>query len=93
MAERGSGSILITSGMPEVVPAYTSLSLGKAAARTYAEILGAAYGPSGIHVASVVVTGAVAPGTPFDPAVIAEAYPELHAQPQDQWETVRVFAG
>jgi len=93
MAERGSGSILITSGMPGVVPAYTSLSLGKAAARTYAEILAAAYGPAGVHVASVLVTDTVVPGTPFDPAVIAAAYPELHAQPRDQWELVREFSG
>jgi NAD(P)-dependent dehydrogenase (short-subunit alcohol dehydrogenase family) len=93
MAERGSGSILITSGMPGVVPAYTSLSLGKAAARTYAELLAAEYGPAGLHVASVVVTDTVVPGTPFDPALIAEVYPELHAQPRDQWEQVRVFQG
>ena len=93
MAERGSGSILITSGMPEVKTAYTSLSLGKAAARIYADLLHAEFGPAGIHVASVVVTDVVAPGTPFDPALIAEVYPELHAQPRDRWELIKVFDG
>ncbi len=93
MAERGSGSILITSGMPGVVPAYTSLSLGKAAARTYADLLAAEYGPAGLHVASVVVTDTVVPGTAFDPALIAEVYPELHAQPREQWDLVRFFPG
>lgn len=93
MAERGSGSILITSGMPGVVPAYSSLSLGKAAARTYAELLAAEYGPAGLHVASVIVTDAVVPGTPFDPALIAAVYTELHAQPREHWEQVRVFQG
>ncbi|WP_175047872.1 SDR family NAD(P)-dependent oxidoreductase [Microlunatus speluncae] len=93
MAERGSGSILITSGMPAVVPAYTSLSLGKAAARTYAELLAAEYGPAGVHVASVVVTDTVVPGGPFDPALIAEVYPQLHAQPREHWTSIHRFKG
>ncbi|MFC7624079.1 SDR family NAD(P)-dependent oxidoreductase [Microlunatus sp. GCM10028923] len=93
MAERGSGSILITSGMPAVKAEYTSLSLGKAAARVYAELLAAEYGPAGIHVASIIVTDVVEPGTAFDPAKIAAVYPELHAQPRDRWELTRVFDG
>lgn len=93
MAARGSGSILITSGMPAVKAEYASLSLGKAAARVYADLLAAEYGPAGIHVASVVVTDVVAPGTAFAPAKIAEVYPELHAQPRDRWELTRVFDG
>jgi hypothetical protein len=90
MAERGSGTILITGGMPEPVPAYTSLSLGKAGVRTLAEILDRTYAPAGVHVATVTVAGGVAPGTAFDPDLIAEHYWELHSQPPEAWELERV---
>ena len=86
MARRGSGSFIVTGGMPEPKPQYTSLSLGKAGVRTLVEILDMEYGPSGIHVASVTVAGAVAPGTDFDPDDIAEQYWRLHDQPRDQWQ-------
>jgi NAD(P)-dependent dehydrogenase (short-subunit alcohol dehydrogenase family) len=86
MAERGRGTILITGGMPDPLPAFTSLSLGKAGVRTLVSLLHQAYGASGVHVASVTVTGAVAPGTAFDPDDIAERYWRLHLQPPDAWE-------
>jgi hypothetical protein len=34
----------------------------------------------------VTVTGAVAPGTAFDPDDIAERYWRLHLQPPEAWE-------
>ncbi|WP_460666581.1 SDR family NAD(P)-dependent oxidoreductase [Kribbella swartbergensis] len=86
MAERGSGSFIITGGMPEPKPAYVSLSLGKAGVRTLVTLLDQQYGDSGIHAASVTVSGAVAPGTAYDPDLIAEHYWRLHTQPRDQWE-------
>jgi NADP-dependent 3-hydroxy acid dehydrogenase YdfG len=86
MAERGRGTIVITGGMPEPSPVYTSLSLGKAGVRTLVALLDQAYGPSGVHAASVTVSGEVAPGTAFDPDDIAERYWRLHTQPQDAWE-------
>jgi NAD(P)-dependent dehydrogenase (short-subunit alcohol dehydrogenase family) len=86
MAERGSGTIVITGGMPEPVPAYTSLSLGKAGVRTLVTLLDAAYGGAGVHAASVTVLGEVAPGTAFDPDDIAEHYWRLHLQPRGAWE-------
>ena len=86
MAERGRGTILITGGMPDPLPAFTSLSLGKAGVRTLVSLLHQAYGASGVHVASVTVTGAVAPGTAFDPDDIAERYWRLHEQPPEAWE-------
>jgi NAD(P)-dependent dehydrogenase (short-subunit alcohol dehydrogenase family) len=86
MAERGRGTIVITGGMPEPVPAYTSLSLGKAGVRTLVALLDEAYGAAGVHVASVTVMGEVAPGTAFDPDEIAEQYWRLHAQPRGAWE-------
>lgn len=86
MAERGSGSFIITGGMPEPKPGYASLSLGKAGVRTLVTLLDQQYGDSGIHAASVTVGGAVAPGTAYDPDDIAEHYWRLHTQPRDQWE-------
>ena len=86
MAERGSGSFIITGGMPEPKPGYASLSLGKAGVRTLVTLLDQQYGDSGIHAASVTGGGAVAPGTAYDPDDIAEHYWRLHTQPRDQWE-------
>jgi NAD(P)-dependent dehydrogenase (short-subunit alcohol dehydrogenase family) len=85
MAARGRGSFLVTGGMPEPVPEYVSLSLGKAAVRTLVDLLDRQYRPAGVHVATVTVAGAVAPGTAFDPDDIAEHYWRLHAQPREQW--------
>ncbi|MFA1538754.1 SDR family NAD(P)-dependent oxidoreductase [Actinomadura monticuli] len=86
MARRGSGSILVTGGMPEPKPQYASLSLGKAGVRTLVRLLHQQYGDAGVHAASVTVAGPVAPGTDFDPDDIAEHYWRLHAQPRHQWE-------
>ena len=86
MAERRRGTILITGGMPDPLPAFTSLSLGKAGVRTLVSLLHQAYGASGVHAASVTVTGAVAPNTAFDPDDIAERYWRLHLQPLGAWE-------
>ncbi|MEU9841934.1 SDR family NAD(P)-dependent oxidoreductase [Actinomadura sp. NPDC048032] len=86
MARRGSGSILITGGMPEPKWQYTSLSLGKAGVRTLVRVLDQRYGDAGVHAASVTVDGPVAPGTDFDPDDIAEHYWRLHGQPRHQWE-------
>ncbi|OXM73028.1 MULTISPECIES: SDR family NAD(P)-dependent oxidoreductase [Amycolatopsis] len=80
MAARGSGTILVTGGMPEPDPRYVSLSLGKAGVRTLVALLDAQYGAAGVHVASVTVAGPVAPGTAFDPDDIAEHYWALHTQ-------------
>ncbi|SDM54547.1 SDR family NAD(P)-dependent oxidoreductase [Allokutzneria albata] len=93
MAERGSGSFLVTGGMPEPKPEYVSLSLGKAGVRTLITLLDQQFGASGVHVASVTVDGPVAPGTAFDPDVIAEHYWRLHTQPAGQWEREVLFTG
>jgi NAD(P)-dependent dehydrogenase (short-subunit alcohol dehydrogenase family) len=86
MAERGSGTFIITGGMPEPKRAYVSLSLGKAGVRTLVTLLDQQYGASGIHAASVTVSDAVVPGTAYDPDLIAEHFWRLHTQPRDRWE-------
>lgn len=93
MAQRGSGTFLVTGGMPEAEPAYVSLSLGKAGVRALVELLDKQYGPSGVHVATITVAGAVAPGTAFDPDDIAEHYWRLHTQAPDAWEREVVHGG
>jgi NAD(P)-dependent dehydrogenase (short-subunit alcohol dehydrogenase family) len=93
MAQRGHGTFIITGGMPEPRPRYVSLSLGKAGVRTLVRLLDQEYGPSGVHVASVTVAGAVAPGTSYDPDDIAEHYWRLHAQPRHEWDHEILHAG
>ena len=93
MAEAGGGTILLTGGVPDPDPAATSLSLGKAGVRALTVLLAKEYGPSGIHVATVTVGGAVAPGGRFDPDRIAELYWRLHAQPVEAWKHEVLYAG
>jgi NAD(P)H-dependent FMN reductase/NAD(P)-dependent dehydrogenase (short-subunit alcohol dehydrogenase family) len=93
MALRGTGTIIMTGGMPEPLPEATSLSLGKAGVRALAQLLDKAYGSAGLHVATVTIAGAVAAGTAFDPDDIAEHYWRLHTQPPGAWEPDVVHAG
>ncbi|NEE01952.1 SDR family NAD(P)-dependent oxidoreductase [Phytoactinopolyspora halotolerans] len=86
MAERGSGTFIVTGGMPAPKPEYVSLSLGKAGLRTLLAMLDAAYGTAGVHVATVTVDGPVARGTTLDPDTIAEQYWRLHTQPAHAWQ-------
>ncbi|WP_170309184.1 SDR family NAD(P)-dependent oxidoreductase [Pseudonocardia hierapolitana] len=85
MAARGSGTFLVTGGMPEPKPGYVSLSLGKAGVRTLAALLDLQYREAGLHIATVTVAGPVAPGTAWDPDDIAEHYWRLHHQPRETW--------
>jgi NAD(P)-dependent dehydrogenase (short-subunit alcohol dehydrogenase family) len=93
MAEAGRGTILLTGGMPDPVPDVTSLSLGKAGLRALTELLARAYEPKDIHVATVTVAGAVAPGSAFDPDEIAEEYWRLHVQEAGAWQRAIVYPG
>jgi NADP-dependent 3-hydroxy acid dehydrogenase YdfG len=85
MAARGSGTFLMTGGMPQPKAGYVSLSLGKAGVRALAALLHEQYGPSGVHVATVTVAGPVAPGGAWDPDDVAEHYWRLHHQPREVW--------
>ncbi|TVT60853.1 SDR family NAD(P)-dependent oxidoreductase [Amycolatopsis rhizosphaerae] len=86
MAGRGNGTFLVTGGMPEPKPEYSSLSLGKAGVRTLVALIDQRYGAAGVHAASVTIGGPVAPGTAFDPRDIAEHYWRLHTQPHGRWD-------
>jgi NAD(P)-dependent dehydrogenase (short-subunit alcohol dehydrogenase family) len=93
MARAGTGTILLTGGMPEPLPRATSLSLGKAGVRALTELVARAYEPSGLHVATVTVGGTVAPGSAFDADEIADEYWRLHTQPAGSWEREVLYAG
>jgi NAD(P)-dependent dehydrogenase (short-subunit alcohol dehydrogenase family) len=93
MAQAGRGTILLTGGLPEPVPELTSLSLGKAGVRALAQLMAGAYEAVGLHVATVTVGGAVAPGSAFDPDEIAEQYWRLHSQPPSAWERQVLYSG
>jgi len=85
MAERGSGSFLITGGMPVPKPDYASLSLGKAGVRAVVTLLHQQYGAAGVHAASVTISGGVSPGGLWDPDDIANHYWRLHQQAPAEW--------
>ncbi len=91
MGEAGGGTVILTGGMPDPVPSHVSLSLGKAAVRALTSMLAQQYGPAGVHVATVTVAGAVAPGSDVDPDRIAEHYWRLHHQPPGAWEREVLF--
>ncbi|WP_432103564.1 SDR family NAD(P)-dependent oxidoreductase [Streptomyces sp. bgisy091] len=93
MAARGSGTFLVTGGMPEPKPQYVSLSLGKSGLRTLITLLDQQFGPAGVHLAAVTVDGPVSPGTDFDPDSIAEHYWRLHAQPRHLWTREVLYSG
>jgi NAD(P)-dependent dehydrogenase (short-subunit alcohol dehydrogenase family) len=85
MVERGSGTFIITGGMPQPKSDYLSLSLGKAGVRSLVTMLDQQYGAAGIHAATVTVSGGVAPGSVWDPDDIADHYWRLHVQPRAEW--------
>lgn len=93
MKALGRGTILFTGGglALEPVPQYAALAVGKAGIRSLALSLAKELKGEGIHVATVTICGFIAPGTPFDPDTIAEAFWTLHAQPQGSWEREIVF--
>jgi NADP-dependent 3-hydroxy acid dehydrogenase YdfG len=79
MRERGKGTIVFTGGGAAVTPLpNTTLSIGKAALRMLALGLAQELEGSGLRVGTVTIYGGVAPGTPFDPDRIAEAYWAIH---------------
>jgi NAD(P)-dependent dehydrogenase (short-subunit alcohol dehydrogenase family) len=90
MAQYG-GTFVVTGGMPQPDPNYTSLSLGKAGIRTLVDLLDISYRPLGVHVATVTIAGPVVPGTSFDPDAIADTYWQLHTQPKENWQRELVF--
>jgi NAD(P)-dependent dehydrogenase (short-subunit alcohol dehydrogenase family) len=103
MVPRGRGTILFTGATASVrgSAGFSAFSGAKHALRALAQSLARELGPQGIHVAHVVIDGAI--DTEFirsnfperaalkdrdgilDPEAIAEAYWQLHCQPRSAW--------
>jgi len=79
MKAAGFGTIVATGGgfADHPIPALATVSIGKAALRSAATMLGADLAPDGIRVATLTIAGQIVAGTPFDPARIAERYWEV----------------
>src|SRR5579862_5763623 len=94
MKAAGSGTIVVTGGgfADHPIPALATVSLGKAALRSAATMLGIDLGPDGIRVATLTIAGQIAAGTPFDPARIAERYWEV-VQSEGRWQAEFRFTG
>lgn len=103
MAPRGRGTILFTGATASVRggPGYSAFAAGKHGLRAVAQSMARELGPQNIHVAHVVIDGAI--DTAFiadmfperyalkdrdgilDPEAIAENYWRLHTQPRNAW--------
>lgn len=97
MRAAGAGTMLFTGGGLALAPSggagVASLTAGKSALRGLVHALAAELAPEGIHVGTVTVSGRVAPGTAFDPDLIAERFWSLHAEPAGAWTVESVFDG
>ena len=103
MVARERGTILFTGATASLRggDGYAAFSGGKAGLRMLAQSMARELGPKGIHVAHVVIDGAIdtkwiAQNFPeryalkdrdgiLDPAAIAENYWRLHTQPRNAW--------
>jgi short-subunit dehydrogenase len=93
MRAAGSGTIMVSGGgfADYPIPALATISLGKAALRSAATMLGADLEPDGIRVATLTIAGQIVAGTAFDPENIAERYWEVvHS---DAWQSEFRFTG
>ncbi|HMQ68182.1 MAG TPA: SDR family NAD(P)-dependent oxidoreductase [Ignavibacteria bacterium] len=88
MLEKKSGCLFFTGGAfaLEPMPAFTSLSIGKAGIRNLAFSLYADLKSKNIHAATVTINGFVKPGTKWDPDIISEAFWKLYEQKQGEFE-------
>ncbi len=87
MMERGRGTILLTGGVLAFGPwiEWAGVSLGKAALRSLGHSLALELAPQGVQVTTVAIHGTMAPGTPYDPAIVAKTYWDLHLRPASDW--------
>ena len=94
MRAAGSGTIIVTGGgfADHPIPALATVSLGKAALRSAATMLGADLEPDGIRVATLTIAGQIVDGTAFDPENIAKRYWEV-VHTDDPWQAEFRFTG
>ena len=86
----GSGMVLVTGGGFALHPNsdYGVLSVGKAMNRSASLLLAQELKPQHVRVATVIIAGTVAPGTPFDPDLIAQTYIQIFENADSAVETI-----
>jgi short-subunit dehydrogenase len=94
MRAAGFGTMIVTGGAfaDHPIPALATVSLGKAALRSAATMLGADLEPDGIRVATLTIAGRIVAGTAFDPERIAERYWDV-VRTDGQWQAEFRFTG
>jgi short-subunit dehydrogenase len=94
MRAAGSGTIIVTGGgfADYPIPALATISMGKAALRSAATMLGADLEPDGIRVATLTIMGQIVAGTAFDPENIATRYWEV-VHSDSPWQAEFRFTG
>ena len=94
MRAAGSGTIMVTGGgfADHPIPALATISLGKAALRSAATMLGADLEADGIRVATLTIAGQIVAGTAFDPGNIAKRYWEV-VESDGAWQPEFRFTG
>jgi short-subunit dehydrogenase len=94
MRAAGFGTIVVTGGgfADHPIPVLATVSLGKAALRSAATMLGADLEQDGIRVATLTILGQIVAGTAFDPELIAERYWEV-VHSDGPWQAEFRFTG
>jgi short-subunit dehydrogenase len=94
MKAAGFGTMIVTGGgfADHPIAALATMSLGKAALRSAATMLGADLAADGIRVATLTIAGRIVAGTPFDPERIAERYWEV-VHSDGPWQPEFRFTG
>jgi short-subunit dehydrogenase len=94
MQAAGFGIILMTGGgfADHPIPGLATVSLGKAALRSAATMLGADLADAGIRVGTATIAGQIADGTAFAPELIAERYWQI-VHSSEPWESEYRYAG
>lgn len=97
MRQAGRGSVLWTGGGLALAPQYgaavPALTAAKSALRGLALAAAPELAASGVRLVTITIAGAVAPGGPFDPDRIAEAFWAAHAAPAGPSPVEQVFSG
>jgi short-subunit dehydrogenase len=94
MRAAGFGTMIVTGGgfADHPIPVLATVSLGKAALRSAATMLGADLEPDGIRVTTLTIAGQIVAGTSFDPQRIAERYWEI-VHSDGPWQAEFRFTG
>ena len=94
MRERGTGTIVVTGATASLrgTPFTAAFASAKAAQRSLAQSLARQLGPDGIHVALLIIDGAIGSddrstddGTRLKPSDIAETVYQIATQPRSAW--------